>query len=139
MAKVLFAIIILVSCSHPKLEKPTPEVMNFIPTNSIAYDSVPIIYNQWWNEISNCAKIKDRSLQIIQWFSVPTKSNVTSFECLTIFCWGWWRMQHEIYIVQGRELDEKLVKHEMLHELLFKRNLFTKDFKHHKLFAKCKV
>jgi hypothetical protein len=32
--------------------------------------------------------------------------------------WGWWEPPHTIYIAAAHWLDERLVEHEMLHDLL---------------------
>lgn len=138
--KILIVLLLLVACVTKITYVVPPEVKDFIPKDRIAYSSVPDIYKQWWREIGDCAHIKNKKLELISWYSVPRDPKFTSFDCYITYCWGYWRFSHEIYIVQYRELDEHLVKHEMLHDLLGQRNVFSRDFmKHHKLFKKCKV
>lgn len=138
--KIAILLLVIMACTTKIVYVVPPEVEAFIPANSVAYDSVPNIYNQWWEEIADCAHIRGKSMADVRWFSTPPTSEFTSFYCYITYCWGYWRGNHEIYIVAGRELDSTLIKHEMLHELLGTKNALSKDFmKHHKLFKKCKV
>lgn len=144
-------IFLVTACASNKAvftQEETLEMSSWEPKNSVPYDSVPQIYQQWWNEISDCAKIRWQDLNRVQWFATPADTIYgintfrvkNGFKCLIVeYCWGWWNGRHMVYILADSIYKPSLVKHEMLHDLLGSRNLKRKDNVHHKLFKKCKV
>lgn len=107
------------------------------PTVSQQYDSVPRVYKQWWNEISDCAHIKDTLSKVAWWKVDDIYFSDEYFLCPIGFCIGWTN-DKKVYIAGSFTMNRRLVEHEMLHVLLGNRNA---EFKkpHHKLFIKCKV
>lgn len=113
------------------------------PDSLERYESVPKIYQQWWEEICECSGLNGKFDRIVWWRIItPNAENeylrTYAFRCPIVgYCRGWWDVNHHMYIASARVLDERLVKHEMLHDLLGSSNV--KSPKHHKLFEKCKV
>jgi len=71
----------------------------------------PAVYLEWWHDTSTCANLSG------------------SFEKLSFYLADWitgnrlvararWSEPHDIIIVRGYEADSKIVRHEMLHDLL---------------------
>lgn len=109
------------------------------PDSAVAYDSVPAIYNQWWKDTQDCAGVKELKLNRINWFSVKTIPIYAGFPCPGAYrCFGWWKARgHEVFIAHNQMLNEYVIKHEMLHEILWDENVERKFMEHHKLFQKC--
>ena len=127
------------------LQVPVPSDSNVLrewrPDSAIAYDSIPVIYHQWWKDIQDCAGVKDLKLNRINWFSVKTTPFYVGFPCPGAYrCFGWWKAKgHEIFIAHYQMLNEFVIKHEMLHEILWDEKIERKFMQHDKLFIKCGV
>lgn len=114
------------------------------PTQVVAYDSIPVIYNKWWEEICSCAKLK-MTMPAINWFYVEPEPGIFGFVCPQkdegmMRCDGFWKAAGpEIFIIRYKQMDERTIKHEMLHEILWRSKIDQRFMSHHKLFKKCKI
>lgn len=117
------------------------------PEHTAPYDR-PDIYKKWWKEISDCAGLRG-NLKKIHWhwatWPADTSYGDGYFRCpndskRTGWCDGWWsaNKRHDIYIGKTHMDDQRVIKHEMLHDLLGKLNGKALG-PHHPLFKKCKV
>lgn len=106
----------------------------WVPNGAVQYDSIPTVYYFWWKEITDCAHGQS-DFQKIHWWKVPG----TSFQCLGGRCWGWWSgSNHNIFIAEGQKYNRQTVEHEMLHDILGRKN--PRDLgQHHQLFITCNV
>lgn len=73
------------------------------------------IYSQWWRELEKCSG-RTRDLHGIRWFLADQIGSGTGHTLTTVK--GQWLSNREITIKTGYEDDYKVVKHEMLHDLL---------------------
>src|SRR5262245_42892817 len=71
----------------------------------------PATYKEWWAETETCSQ-RSGDYSRIDWY---TASGITSG---TAVGRGRWSEPHDIIIVRGYENDAKVVRHEMLHDLL---------------------
>jgi hypothetical protein len=105
---------------------PSNTVLEAIPT--------PFEYEPWWEEISDCSGIAgdlDRVsfLVVVQ----PLLLNGGAFPCGDgLICNGLWESPHTITLAPAHVATEKLVKHEMLHDLVGQSG-------HPPLFEQCDV
>lgn len=83
----------------------TTEISNRLPFEP------PEVYAEWWSETESCSG-NAGDLSRISWY---TATGITSDGALAS---GLWRPPHEIVLLLGREDDELVVRHEMLHDLL---------------------
>lgn len=90
----------------------------------VAPDSV---YAVWWQRMEACAGLA-APLDRIEWYEVPGDE----FSTPEGPRWGWWSPPHTIYVAEAHRLDEELVEHEMLHDLL-------QSGEHPPVFATCGV
>lgn len=112
-------------------------LQQWVPDSTVAYNA-PAEYEKWWKEVSDCARIRGNLSRISWWVSVTPHAD-GGFRCpIVSYCAGWsnWK-KHYIYVGENRVHDERLVKHEMLHDLLGDRNISSPN--HHPLFDKCKL
>lgn len=117
------------------------------PEYSEPYDR-PDIYKKWWKEISDCAGLHGNLKKIHwHWAMWPSDSSYGDyyFRCPSNskhagWCDGWWTAdkQHDIYIGKNHMDDQRVVEHEMLHDLLGGLNGKALG-PHHPLFKQCKV
>lgn len=129
----MLALLLLLSLQMPTGVDDTA-LVNWRPDSAVAYDSVPAIYNKWWKEIQDCAGVKGMKLKKIHWFEVHSV-----FYCPIVrYCLGWWKAKgQEIFILQNLVREESLIKHEMLHEILWAKDIDRKFMNHNEFFKKC--
>jgi hypothetical protein len=94
---------------------PFPIVTKIIP---------PMIYDKWWKEIMQCSglTVPNSLTQNVEFFSVLGKYGfmIEGLDYSNGFFGGYtmaWKQQ--IYLAVDEVLDKKVVKHEMLHFLLY--------------------
>lgn len=84
----------------------------FDPEGDVPLDPPPV-YQEWWAKTEACSGRKgdfDRiSWSVIEGYSFPCSSGE---------CAGHWRTNHHIYLAGDWVMDEMVVRHEMLHDLL---------------------
>jgi hypothetical protein len=73
----------------------------------------PAVYREWWAKTEACSGRRgffDR----VQWSVVEGRS----FPCSSGQCAGHWNTNHHIFLASEWAMDEMVVRHEMLHDLL---------------------
>jgi len=89
-------------------------------TGTIAYYSAPLIYKNWWNEVKKCANITDvpdNFLNRLTWVSVDSDGFMAMGHGPYMgYTYAW---DNEIWVLRRYMMDERLIKHEMLHYLLW--------------------
>lgn len=75
----------------------------------------PDVYATWYAETEDCVGTKGHFDQV-RWFSVPGPRWWDPIR--EQYAIGTWRAPHDIYIAESHRLDEDVVKHETVHELL---------------------
>jgi hypothetical protein len=73
----------------------------------------PAVYREWWGKTESCSGLSG-DFDRIEWLVVPGYS----FECGSGQCAGHWRQGHRIYIAEEWKLNEMVVRHEMLHDMM---------------------
>lgn len=85
----------------------------------IQYQS-PLIYKKWWNEVricSNTTDVPDTLFDKLKWVSVASDGFMAmGYGPYMGFTYAW---DDEIWVLERYKLDERLVKHELLHYLLW--------------------
>lgn len=134
---MILTLLLLLSLQKPAIKDSL--LVDWRPDAAIAYDSVPTIYNQWWQEVQDCADVMNLKLETISWFVVTPSPKDLGFTCpVVVSCDGWWKAAgHEIFILRSEVMNEIVIKHEMLHEILYDVNIDRRRMTHHKLFKKC--
>lgn len=74
--------------------------------------AAPPVYQEWWARTEACSGLQG-DLGKIEWFVIPGES----FECPSGQCAGRWQ-GNRIYLSETWEMNELVVRHEMLHALL---------------------
>jgi hypothetical protein len=96
------------------------------------------IYKTWWNEVklcSNLTSVSDIYFNRLKWFSVNSDGFMAMGHGPFIgYTYAW---DDEIWIIKIGMYSERLVKHEMLHYLLWNSNIKTGD--HPIEFNNCKL
>jgi hypothetical protein len=73
----------------------------------------PAVYRQWWAKTEACSGLSG-DFERVRWSAVAGHS----FPCASGKCAGHWESRHDIYIAQDWTMNEMVVRHEMLHDLL---------------------
>jgi hypothetical protein len=73
----------------------------------------PAVYREWWSKTEACSGLSG-DFDRIEWLVVPGHS----FSCASGHCAGHWQSDHQIYIAADWTMNELVVRHEMLHDLL---------------------
>jgi hypothetical protein len=73
----------------------------------------PAIYREWWAKTEACSG-RTGNFERLRWSVVEGYS----FPCSSGQCAGHWRTNHHIYLAGDWVMDEMVVRHEMLHDLL---------------------
>ena len=99
------ALLIVNSCTLARAWEPE-NAEQFVP---------PDIYLDWWNETQNCTGLRG-NFHRIRWFSVPEffVTNPLTLETGA----AWWGEPHSIWVSSYFMLEERLIRHEMVHDLL---------------------
>ena len=77
--------------------------------------AAPPVYKEWWAKTQACSGLSG-DFDRVRFETVPGDE----FACPTGTCVGRWESNHHIYLAQDWSLNEMVVRHEMLHELLGK-------------------
>jgi hypothetical protein len=73
----------------------------------------PAVYREWWGKTEACSGLSG-DFDRVQWSVVPGNG----FKCSSGTCAGHWQPDHRIYLAQDWTMNEMVVRHEMLHDLL---------------------
>jgi hypothetical protein len=73
----------------------------------------PPVYREWWAKTEACSGLKG-NFDRLRWSVVEGRS----FSCSSGQCAGHWRTDHHIFLASDWVMDEMVVRHEMLHDLL---------------------
>lgn len=107
----------LASCEgSPMLPPPPPPPPPLVRTAFLP----DVQYRAWWDDLQACAFVQG-DLDRVRFFEVssPVFIEGQQFPCGDgFFCNGIWERPHDISIAPAFLRTERLVKHEMLHDLL---------------------
>lgn len=107
-------------------------------TGNIAYFQAPLIYKNWWTEVKSCAGvtgIPDSLFNTLKWVSVDSDGFMAMGHGPY---WGYtYAWDNEIWVLERYKLNERLIKHEMLHYLLW--NAPTRIYGHSIEFITCNL
>lgn len=89
-------------------------------TGEILQYNAPQIYRNWWNEVKSCSGISgvpDSSFNALKWVSVDSDGFMAMGSGPYIgYTYAW---DKEIWVLNRYKLNELLIKHELLHYLLW--------------------
>jgi hypothetical protein len=75
--------------------------------------SAPPIYREWWAKTQACSGLTG-NFERVRWSVVEGPS----FPCSSGECAGHWNSNHQIFLAGDWMMDEMVVRHEMLHDLI---------------------
>ena len=75
----------------------------------------PPVYSEWWAKTEACSGLTGNFYRV-QWSVIEG----SSFPCSSGQCAGHWTTSHHIFLAGDWQMDEMVVRHEMLHELIGK-------------------
>ena len=84
----------------------------FDPEGDVPMEPPPV-YREWWAKTEACSG-RTGNFDRLRWSVVEGHS----FSCSSGECAGHWRSDHHIYLAGDWVMDEMVVRHEMLHDLL---------------------
>ena len=84
----------------------------FDPEGDVPLDP-PAIYREWWDKTQACSGLTG-NFDRLTWSVIEG----SSFSCSSGQCAGHWSRDHHIYLAGDWAMDEMVVRHEMLHELI---------------------
>ena len=84
------------------------------PEGAVTFEP-PGIYRLWYAQAEACRGLQG-DYELLRFFVVTDRGDHLALGVLGAV--GRWSQPHRIYVLQGYELDEPTVKHEMLHDLL---------------------
>jgi hypothetical protein len=84
----------------------------FDPEGDVPMDPPPV-YREWWAKTESCSGRKG-NFDRVRWSVIEGRS----FPCSSGECAGHWRTDHHIFLAGEWIMDEMVVRHEMLHDLL---------------------
>lgn len=73
----------------------------------------PSVYREWWAKTEACSGLRG-NFDRVKWSVVAGHS----FPCASGRCAGHWEPGHEVFIAEQWLMNEMVVRHEMLHDLL---------------------
>ena len=73
----------------------------------------PAVYQEWWAKTQACSG-RTGNFSRISWSTIEGYS----FPCSSGECAGHWRTNHHIFLAGDWIMDEMVVRHEMLHDLI---------------------
>ncbi len=104
---LLAALVFVAACESPwavELESPMPDV--------------PAVYADWYQEVAACMGATQGAtlarFERIQWYSAVDIYNMHD----GVRALGLWTEPHRITLRSDRTLDQRVVKHELVHDLL---------------------
>jgi hypothetical protein len=84
----------------------------FDPEGDTRMDA-PAVYREWWAKTEACAG-RRADFDRIEWLVVEGRS----FPCASGQCVGHWESSHRIWIASEWQMNEMVVRHEILHDLI---------------------
>lgn len=84
----------------------------FDPEGDAPLDPPPV-YRVWWTKTEACSG-RTGNFDRVRWSVVDGHS----FPCSSGECAGHWRTDHHIFLAGDWAMDEMVVRHEMLHDLI---------------------
>jgi hypothetical protein len=84
----------------------------FDPEGDVPMDPPPI-YHDWWAKTEACSGLKG-NFDRVTWSVIEGRS----FRCASGQCAGHWDKNHHIYLASEWAMDEMVVRHEMLHDMI---------------------
>lgn len=84
----------------------------FDPDGDVPLDP-PLIYREWFAKTEACSG-RTGDFDRLRWSVIDGYS----FPCSSGQCAGHWRTDHQIFLASEWVMDEMVVRHEMLHDLL---------------------
>jgi hypothetical protein len=75
----------------------------------------PAVYREWWAKTESCSG-RTGDFARLRWSVIEGYS----FPCSSGDCAGHWRTNHHVFLASEWVMDEMVVRHEMLHDLLGK-------------------
>jgi hypothetical protein len=84
----------------------------FDPEGDVPMEPPPV-YREWWAKTESCSGRKG-NFDRVRWSVIEGRS----FPCSSGECAGHWRTDHHIFLAGDWVMDEMVVRHEMLHDLL---------------------
>ena len=84
----------------------------FDPEGDVPLDPPPV-YQEWWAKTQACSGLQGDFGRLR--FSVIAGR---SFPCSSGQCAGHWRNDHHIFLASDWAMDEMVVRHEMLHDMI---------------------
>jgi len=82
----------------------------------------PLIYNKWWGEVEGCTGlyIPDTEKNKIKFYYIRAEAFYFNIDTTkTLFDGYTFPMYNKIYVIKGDMLSEKVIKHEMVHILMY--------------------
>ena len=73
----------------------------------------PAVYREWWDKTQACSGLTG-DFDRLTWSVIEG----SSFSCSSGHCAGHWSKDHHIFLAGDWVMDEMVVRHEMLHELI---------------------
>jgi hypothetical protein len=73
----------------------------------------PAVYQEWWAKTEACSG-RTGNFNRVSWSMIEGYS----FPCSSGECAGHWRTNHHIFLAGDWVMDEMVVRHEMLHDLI---------------------
>jgi hypothetical protein len=73
----------------------------------------PAVYQEWWDKTEACSGLTG-DFDRLTWSVIEG----SSFSCSSGQCAGHWSKDHHIFLAGDWVMDEMVVRHEMLHELI---------------------
>ena len=84
----------------------------FDPQGDVPMEPPPV-YREWWAKTEACSG-RTGNFDRLSWSVIEGHS----FPCSSGECAGHWRSDHHIYLAGDWVMDEMVVRHEMLHDLI---------------------
>jgi hypothetical protein len=85
---------------------------NFDPQGDVPLEPPPV-FREWFAKTEACSGLSG-NFDRISWSVVEGRS----FSCSSGQCAGHWRKDHHIFLAGDWAMDEMVVRHEMLHDLI---------------------
>jgi hypothetical protein len=82
------------------------------PVGDVPLDP-PAVYRDWWAKTQACSGLSG-NFERVRWSVIEG----SSFSCSSGQCAGHWRSDHHIFLAGDWSMDEMVVRHEMLHDLI---------------------
>lgn len=108
---------LLITTILPAACQPAPSA----PVDSVRFDP-PGIYRLWYHQAEACRGLEG-DYELLRFYRVPDSGNHLALGVQDAI--GRWAQPHRIYVLEGYDLDEPTIKHEMLHDLLSYLGDFT--------------